>query len=315
LPKGPFKYIYIARDGKDVLQSYFKFHQTHLRFTGTFEDFFERFLKGRSDTAPGFSTSENGADGLIAAAAATSALSQVSAGNGQRHASWGFVTSCAEATALDSPSRKARNAVYDGNTSEGELSEQSKPHMFNYLPSHHNTHAIPAETATTVVIGTVMRGRSYLSNDKKKIYSEMRLKTDTVMFNRAGTNVVPGAVIDIQRAGGVVRLPSGTILIRGCEQQSLPGPGKQYVALLWYTPQTDVFTMMAGYEINGDQVYSLDSITRVSASGAAMQAHSQVAKAVAGNSPLSGGGAFALTRQESTNRVGQYGRKCGNDSG
>jgi hypothetical protein len=47
IPKGPCKYIYIARNGKDVAVSYFHFSRSHLGFRGTFDAFFDRFLRGR----------------------------------------------------------------------------------------------------------------------------------------------------------------------------------------------------------------------------------------------------------------------------
>jgi methylamine dehydrogenase accessory protein MauD len=46
IPKGPCNYIYVARDGKDVAVSYYHFQKTHMGFKGTFDEFFERFLKG-----------------------------------------------------------------------------------------------------------------------------------------------------------------------------------------------------------------------------------------------------------------------------
>jgi hypothetical protein len=46
IPKGPCKYIYVARDGKDVAVSYFHFHQSHMSYKGSFEEFFEQFLAG-----------------------------------------------------------------------------------------------------------------------------------------------------------------------------------------------------------------------------------------------------------------------------
>jgi hypothetical protein len=47
IPKGPCKYIYVARDGKDVAVSNYHLHRTYFRFEGTFAEFFERFLRGR----------------------------------------------------------------------------------------------------------------------------------------------------------------------------------------------------------------------------------------------------------------------------
>jgi peroxiredoxin len=46
IPKGPCRYLYVARDGKDVAVSYYHFYTTHMGFKGTFDDFFPRFLRG-----------------------------------------------------------------------------------------------------------------------------------------------------------------------------------------------------------------------------------------------------------------------------
>jgi len=40
------KYIYLARNGKDVLASCYYFHKDYLKFEGPFEEFFEKFLSG-----------------------------------------------------------------------------------------------------------------------------------------------------------------------------------------------------------------------------------------------------------------------------
>ena len=47
IPKGPCKYLYVARDGRDVAVSYYHFYTTHMGFKGPFDEFFPRFLKGR----------------------------------------------------------------------------------------------------------------------------------------------------------------------------------------------------------------------------------------------------------------------------
>jgi hypothetical protein len=46
IPKGPCKYIYVARDGKDVAVSNYHLHRMYLQYEGTFAEFFERFMKG-----------------------------------------------------------------------------------------------------------------------------------------------------------------------------------------------------------------------------------------------------------------------------
>jgi hypothetical protein len=46
LPR-PGRYLYIWRDGRDVAVSYYHFYRSHLGFRGDFDEFFERFLRGR----------------------------------------------------------------------------------------------------------------------------------------------------------------------------------------------------------------------------------------------------------------------------
>jgi hypothetical protein len=47
IPKGPGKYIYVARDGKDVALSYYHLYRQYNDYEGTFAEFFERFLCGK----------------------------------------------------------------------------------------------------------------------------------------------------------------------------------------------------------------------------------------------------------------------------
>ncbi|HZU35795.1 MAG TPA: sulfotransferase domain-containing protein [Gemmataceae bacterium] len=46
IPKGPCKYLYVARDGMDVAASYYHFHKTHMGYQGSWDEFFDRFLRG-----------------------------------------------------------------------------------------------------------------------------------------------------------------------------------------------------------------------------------------------------------------------------
>ncbi len=47
IPKGAGKYIYLVRDGRDVVVSYFHFYKSHLNFQGDFSTFFDLFLRGK----------------------------------------------------------------------------------------------------------------------------------------------------------------------------------------------------------------------------------------------------------------------------
>ena len=46
IPKGPCRYIYVARDGRDVAVSYYHFYRSHMDYKGDFDEFFVKFLAG-----------------------------------------------------------------------------------------------------------------------------------------------------------------------------------------------------------------------------------------------------------------------------
>jgi len=47
IPKGPGRYIYVARDGRDVAVSYYNLYRSHNGYKGTFAEFFELFMGGK----------------------------------------------------------------------------------------------------------------------------------------------------------------------------------------------------------------------------------------------------------------------------
>jgi hypothetical protein len=47
VPKGPGRYIYVARDGRDVAVSYYNLYRNYNQYEGIFDEFFERFIRGK----------------------------------------------------------------------------------------------------------------------------------------------------------------------------------------------------------------------------------------------------------------------------
>jgi hypothetical protein len=47
IPKGPCKYIYVAREGKDVALSCYHLYRNYNGYEGTFPQFFDRFVRGK----------------------------------------------------------------------------------------------------------------------------------------------------------------------------------------------------------------------------------------------------------------------------
>lgn len=46
IPKRKCRYIYVARDGRDVAVSFYHFHRSHFRFAGTFSQFYRAYIRG-----------------------------------------------------------------------------------------------------------------------------------------------------------------------------------------------------------------------------------------------------------------------------
>jgi peroxiredoxin len=47
VPKGPGRYVYVARDGRDVAVSYYNLYRNYNGYKGTFDEFFEQFMRGK----------------------------------------------------------------------------------------------------------------------------------------------------------------------------------------------------------------------------------------------------------------------------
>jgi hypothetical protein len=54
IPRGPCKYIYIARNGKDAAVSYYHLQRSHNGYQGTFEEFFDLFMRGQVNSGSWF---------------------------------------------------------------------------------------------------------------------------------------------------------------------------------------------------------------------------------------------------------------------
>jgi hypothetical protein len=181
-----------------------------------------------------------------------------------RRAFWGNLTPYADAVAIDSPLRQARNAMRDGKSGETPLPETSRFQRFEYPVTHRHASAMEGlDGSATIAIGNVAHARSYLSNDKTAIYSEMLFAVTSVLADKSGASVKAGSQISMVRQGGAVRLPSGRFLVRGCSDESLPRIGHQYLLFLQYSKPAQVFPMLNAFELADTRVYLLDTIEYV----------------------------------------------------
>jgi hypothetical protein len=119
---------------------------------------------------------------------------------------------------------------------------------------------LPFGESNEVVVGTVTVGQAFLSNDKRRIYSEFKVEVKEVIKTSGSAYLRVGDSIDIERIGGRIKLPSGKILVRGNMPDSMPEIGGRYVFFLKFDPHTDDYPLVTGYQLNGTQVYRLDDM-------------------------------------------------------
>src|SRR5690348_3067868 len=96
-----------------------------------------------------------------------------------------------------------------------ELGENSETAIWDLPETHFQKNAMPFDASDAVVVGTVSAGQSYLSNDRRNIYCEFKLKLHEIIKASNASYLLVADSIDIQRKGGAVRLPSGKVLTRG----------------------------------------------------------------------------------------------------
>jgi hypothetical protein len=153
-----------------------------------------------------------------------------------------------------------RGERYNIDPSVPELGEGSDPGIWNLTPSHFRKDAMPFAASHAVAIGTVTAGQAYLSNDKRELYSEFKFSPTEVIKNPQAPHLLTVDVVDIQRRGGAVRLPSGKVLTRGAIWESMPRIGSRYLLFLKYDPNTEDYSILMGYELAGNEVYRLDEL-------------------------------------------------------
>jgi len=179
-----------------------------------------------------------------------------------RQAMWGSVTEYADAVAIDSPFREARNRFWDGRSGEPPLSGQSKPRGLAYKRTRGHVSVLEElHGSTAVAVAEVESVRSYLSHDRTTIYTEMTVTLGQVMRDGSGLALTSGSRITAARAGGAIRVAPGRLLILGCLQESMPRRHGRYLLVLGYSgAASSMFPVLGAYELSGEHVYMLDSV-------------------------------------------------------
>jgi hypothetical protein len=141
-----------------------------------------------------------------------------------------------------------------------ELGENSETAIWDLPETHVEKNPMPFDDSDAVVVGTVSAGQSYLSNDRRNIYSEFKLKLQEIIKTSNAPYLRAGDSIDFRRKGGAIKLPSGKVLTRAALADSMPQIGSRYLLFLKYNQDTEDYGVLTGYQLEGNEVYGLDDL-------------------------------------------------------
>ena len=120
-------------------------------------------------------------------------------------------------------------------------------------------HGLPV-SATSVVVGTIVRAKAFVADNRHFVYSDYEVKIDQILKPDVGKVFNVGDKITGWVPGGSVHFPSGHIkhfLISG---RGFPEVGTQYVLFLGRDdPQLDEYEIWTGYAMKDGRVLSLDA--------------------------------------------------------
>lgn len=119
--------------------------------------------------------------------------------------------------------------------------------------------ALPVAQSRVMVLGHVRSSNAYLSTDKTSVYSEFTVVIDEVLKNDIPEQLKPGSSIVVERDGGRVRFPSGSMTVMYTQGQGMPRQGRQYVLFLTRRDSESTFQILTGYELKAGRVELLDS--------------------------------------------------------
>jgi len=122
---------------------------------------------------------------------------------------------------------------------------------------------IPVSASAAVVVGTILRGKCFVTKDHTFVYTDYQVRVDQILKQDAATNLSVGGELVAAREGGAVHFPSGHVTNFLTVGHGLPEIGSQYVLFLSRPiPSLPEYEIMfdTGYQLKNGRVYPLDDV-------------------------------------------------------
>lgn len=110
-----------------------------------------------------------------------------------------------------------------------------------------------------IVIGTIVGGKVFVSEDRDLVYSDYRTRVTAVLKQDSQRAIPQDGEIITWRSGGSLRFPSGHIKHFIIAGEGFPEIGSEYVFFLWRgDPRLDEYSIVTAYQLRNGVVLPLD---------------------------------------------------------
>jgi len=119
----------------------------------------------------------------------------------------------------------------------------------------------PVAPSAAIVIGTVLRGKAYVSSDRTYVYSDYQVRVDRVLKQDTSTGLAVEEQIVVSRGGGTIHFPSGHIRNYIDHGEGFPAIGSQCLFFLGKPnfPEHEYEQIIGSlYQLDGGEVHPLD---------------------------------------------------------
>jgi hypothetical protein len=116
--------------------------------------------------------------------------------------------------------------------------------------------ALPVEGSSLIVAGEVVAVNTFLSNDRRGVYTEFVISPDDVLKD---SDKVSSNTIRADREGGVVIYPNGLRFLYQNSTLALPKLGGKYLFFLTKKGESPNYEICTAYDMGGEKAYRLES--------------------------------------------------------
>ena len=119
----------------------------------------------------------------------------------------------------------------------------------------------PVAPAAAIVIGTVLRGKAFVSSDRTYVYSDYQVRVDRVLKQDRSASLAVGEQIVVSRGGGTIHFLSGHVRNYINQGEGFSATGSQYLFFLGKPnfPEHEYEQIIGSlYQLDNGEVHPLD---------------------------------------------------------